>query len=145
MKASFKSCLLGILIVVALTTEASACNCRRGDDEKQKIILQEMFQEPGAVLAEVVVGDTDRPSPRRGRTAFKVINRWAGTSGKTLIVTHNARASGCGLDFHKGDRIMLLATVDEGALTTSQCSQRIASYTKRWGRAAVLKLVSGGK
>jgi hypothetical protein len=138
-------CMLCMSSVFALTTDASACNCRRGDDEKQKIILQEMFQEPGAVLAEVVVGDTDIPSPHRGRTKFKVINHWAGARGKTLIVEHNARAGGCGLDFHKGYRIMLLATRVDGVLMTNQCAQRIAGYTKRWGRPAVQTLVGGGK
>jgi hypothetical protein len=127
------------------SADASACNCRRGDDAKQMIILQEMFQEPGTVLAEVLVGDTDAVTPRRGRTMFTVINRWAGTSGKTLMVVHGARASGCGLDFHKGYRIMLLATLVDGVLLTNQCAQRIAGYTKRWGRADVQTLVGAAK
>jgi hypothetical protein len=142
---TFNLAFISVVVCCMSAAPASACNCRRGDDARQKIILQEMFQEPGAVLAEVVVGDTETPSPHRGRTTFKVINRWAGTTGKTLIVDHNARAGGCGLDFHKGDRIMLLASLVEGVLMTNQCPQRIASYTKRWGRAAVLKLVGGGK
>jgi hypothetical protein len=145
MKSNFGVAAVALAALCFSPAPASACNCRRGDDARQKIILQEMFQEPGAVLAEVLVGDTDAVTPRRRRTTFKVVNRWAGTSAKTLKVEHGARASGCGLDFRTGDRIMLLATVVDGVLTTSQCPQRIASYTKRWGRSAVQKLVGAAK
>jgi hypothetical protein len=126
------------------TTPASACSCRRGDDARQQIIFQEVMQEPGAVLAEVVVGDTDTPALRRVSTDFKVLSYWAGTGGKTLTVVHNARAAGCGLDFQKGQRIMLLATLADGVMITGQCPQRLAEYAKFWGAARVRELAKGG-
>jgi hypothetical protein len=127
------------------TTPASACSCRRGDDARQQIIFQEIMQEPGAVLAEVIVGDTDTTTSRRNPTTFEVQSYWAGTGDKTLTVVHNARAAGCGLDFQKGERILLLATLADGVLITGQCPQRIASYAKVWGKTRVRELATGGK
>lgn len=141
---NFKFAVLALAAWSVSAAPTSACSCRRGDDARQQIIFQEIMQEPGAVLAEVVVGDTDAPAPRRGRTNFKVLSFWAGTGGKTLTVVHNVSATGCGLDFHKGDRILLLATNAEGVMSTGQCPQRIASYAKVWGKDRIKLLMTPG-
>lgn len=135
---------LGLATWGLSASPASACSCRRGDDARQQIIFQEIMQEPGAVLAEIEAGDSNAGATGGEDTAFKVIATWAGAAPEPLTVHHNTRGSACGMTFEKGERLMLLATAQGGRLMTSQCSQRIASYAKAWGKMRVRELAKAG-
>ena len=144
-RPKLKFTLLTLAACALSTPPASACSCRRGDDARQQIILQEMLREPGAVLAEVDVGGSTKGATGGEDTSFKVFSAWAGSPPEALEVHHNTRGAACGLEFQQGDRLLLLATAPGGVLMTSQCSQRLASFAKGWGKARVRELAKGDK
>ena len=113
----FLAITIGLLILAASPDAARACSCAR-NPTAETILASSTAVFTGTVRAAATV------APGQLVTTFVVSEPFKGVErGQTVNVHHPSGAShGCGVSFDYGRGYTLAASLERGALWTSQCS-----------------------